>query len=129
LNYILDTNTVSLLARKNAKVVARYSKNVELCAVSSFTWYELQYGVARMKPGTAVRAQFEGLYRVLEQSVVAYDRRAAEWHAKERVRRTSVNFIDALIAATAASRGLVLVTQNLADFKGFKGLKLEDWSR
>jgi tRNA(fMet)-specific endonuclease VapC len=128
LKYLLDTNTVSLLARKNKKVIARFTANVELCAVSSFTWYELQFGIARMRASTAVRKQFEGLYRVLERSIVAYDRSAAEWQAKERVRRTSVNFIDALIAATAVSRRLVLVTQNTSDFAGFSGIELEDWS-
>ncbi len=129
MKYLLDTNTVSLLARKNMKAIARYTPNVEVCAVSSFTWYELQYGIAKMKPMTAIRRQFEGLYRVLAQTIIPYDRTAAEWQAKERIRRTSVNFIDALIAATAASRGLVLVTQNTADFKGFRGLQVEDWSR
>ena len=128
MKYLLDTSIASLLARRNRKVIARYAANVEACAVSSFTWYELQYGIAKMKPGP-VRQQLEGLYRVLERSIVAYDRRAAEWQAKERVRRTSANFIDALIAATAVSRGMVLVTQTTADFKGFRGIELEDWSR
>jgi tRNA(fMet)-specific endonuclease VapC len=34
-----------------------------------------------------------------------------------------------LIAAHAASRGLVLVTDNVDEFRRVKGLKLDNWRR
>jgi tRNA(fMet)-specific endonuclease VapC len=65
--------------------------------------------------------------------ILPYDERAAEWHAKERARLSSLGqtpaFVDGQIAGIAKVNGLVLVTRNTIDFKKFSGLKVENWHR
>jgi tRNA(fMet)-specific endonuclease VapC len=64
-------------------------------------------------------------------TILPYDERAAEWHAKERARLTFLgqmpSFVDGQIAAIAKVNNLILVTRNTSDFKKFSGLKLENW--
>jgi tRNA(fMet)-specific endonuclease VapC len=64
-------------------------------------------------------------------TILPYDERAAEWHAKERARLTVLgqipSFVDGQIAAVAKVNGLILVTRNTPDFEKFSGLKLENW--
>jgi tRNA(fMet)-specific endonuclease VapC len=64
-------------------------------------------------------------------TILPYDERAAEWHAKERARLTALgqiaSFVDGQIAAVARVNGLILVTRNTPDFEKFSGLKLENW--
>ena len=79
----------------------------------------------------------EAIERYLEDVVLAsfpildYDRATAEWHARERVRLEAAGktppFVDGQIAAIACVNDLVLVTANRADFRGFKGLRVESW--
>ena len=69
---------------------------------------------------------------VLERfEVVDYDRRAADWHARERARLAAVGttppFVDGQIAAIAAVNGLTLVTANTSDFAAFDDLDIERW--
>jgi len=63
--------------------------------------------------------------------ILSYDDRAAEWHAKERVRLTlkglTPTFVDGQIAAISAVNGLILVTRNVNDFKQFLRLKVQNW--
>jgi len=63
--------------------------------------------------------------------ILPYDDRAAEWHAKERVRLTlkglTPTFVDGQIAAISAVNGLILVTRNVNDFKQFLRLKVQNW--
>jgi len=63
--------------------------------------------------------------------VLAYDQAAAEWHADERARLRKLGkpapFLDGSIAAIAKVNDLVLVTANMKDFAGFKGLTVENW--
>jgi tRNA(fMet)-specific endonuclease VapC len=63
--------------------------------------------------------------------ILPYDQEAADWHAAERVRLAGIRrtppFIDGQIAAVAATRGLILVTANVADFQHFAGLPIVDW--
>jgi len=80
----------------------------------------------------------EAIERYLEDVVLAsfpildYDRAAAEWHARERVRLEAAGktppFVDGQIAAIACVNDLALVTANKVDFRGFKGLRVEGWS-
>lgn len=64
--------------------------------------------------------------------VLAYDERAAQWHARERARLTAIGkpppFADGQIAAIATTNGLTLVTLNKSDFSLFADLAVEDWS-
>ena len=107
----------------------------ELIATATVVWHELLYGCYRL-PHSARRHAIE-LY--LRESVrrsvplLNYTAEAADWHASERARLELLGqdtpFVDGQIAAVAKVNGLVLVTNNVRDFKHFQGLKIENWFR
>jgi len=136
LKYLLDTNVVSepLRPRPSRTVLRRLTSHDREAAIAAVVWHELRFGSARL-PASRRR---EAIERYLVDVVLAsftildYDREAAEWHARERARleasgRTP-SFIDGQIAAIACVHDLVLVTANRADFRDFKGLRVEDWT-
>ena len=136
LKYLLDTNIVSepLRPRPSRAVLRRLGSHEGEVAIGSIVWHELLFGCARL-PASRRR---EAIERYLEDVVLAsfpildYDRAAAEWHARERVRLEATGktppFIDGQIAAIACVNDLVLVTANKTDFRGFKGLRVEGWA-
>jgi tRNA(fMet)-specific endonuclease VapC len=112
----------------------RLAKHEGETAIASIVWHELLFGCVRL-PKSRRRDAIE---RYLDDVVLAsfpildYDRAAAEWHARERVRLGTAGktppFIDGQIAAIAGVNELVLVTVNRVDFREFKGLRVESWS-
>jgi tRNA(fMet)-specific endonuclease VapC len=60
-----------------------------------------------------------------------YDLKSAQYHARERSRLSKVGkspaFVDGQIASIAFTNNLTLVTNNVDDFKDFKGLVIENW--
>lgn len=68
---------------------------------------------------------------ILILPVLAYDLKAAEYHAQERARLVKIGltpaFIDGQIASIAVRNNLILVTNNVADFNYFDGLVIENW--
>jgi tRNA(fMet)-specific endonuclease VapC len=135
LKYLLDTNIVSepLRHRPSRAVLRRLGSHEGETAIPSIVWHELRFGCARL-PDSRRR---EAIERYLEQVVLPsfpildYDRASAEWHARERARLATAGktppFIDGQIAAIAYVNDLALVTTNKRDFRGFKGLRIEDW--
>lgn len=128
MKYLLDTNIVSLVARRSKATTKRYERHVDECSIPSIVWHELQFGVQSMRAGP-IKAQFLAFYETLVQPVLPYDKAAASYHAAERVRLKSCRSADAQIAAIAVTQKLILVTANVRDFKGFHGICLEDWSQ
>jgi tRNA(fMet)-specific endonuclease VapC len=136
LKYLLDTNIVSepLRPRPSRGVLRRLGSHGGEAAIASIVWHELVFGSARLPKSS----RKEAIERYLEEVVLAsfpildYDRMAAEWHARERVRLEAAGrtppFIDGQIAAIARVNDLVLVTGNKADFRGFKELRVEAWA-
>ena len=63
--------------------------------------------------------------------ILDYDWQAADWHARERARLTAAGrtplFVDGQIAAIAHVNGRNLMTSNVADFRAFEGLAVENW--
>ena len=133
--FLLDTNTFSepLKPEPNRKVLSRLtSRGVDWCT-SATAWEEFTLGVRLLQP-SARRSQLEGYRQNLLSGgleVVPFDESAADWMASERARLlkrgATPAYRDAQIAAVAGSRDLVLVTRNVEDFKGFRGLKIQNW--
>lgn len=135
--FLLDTNIVSetLRPKPNEKIMARLKKHQSEIAIAAVVWHELWYGAKRLAASRKRTTIEEYLDQVLAPTVpiLAYDTRAAEWHAAERARLTRLgktpSFADGQIAAIAYVNDLILVTLNIADYENFEGIKLADWSR
>lgn len=137
IKYLLDTNVVSEILRQmpNQKVHTRYTQHIEEIALPAIGWHEMWYGVQRLVPSQRRTLVQDYLEQILSPAVpiLAYDARAAEWHAAERARLSKLGrtppYADGQIAAIAFVNSLVLVTLNIADYKYFKDLEIQDWSR
>jgi tRNA(fMet)-specific endonuclease VapC len=129
LRYLWDTNVCIQHLRGNARVQARLatagSTDVVLCSVVRA---ELVYGVfhggrPQALPNLHVfLAQFKSL---------AFDDAAAELAGRIRAdlasKGTPIGPYDLQIAAIALTHGLVVVSNNTAEFSRVVGLPIEDW--
>jgi tRNA(fMet)-specific endonuclease VapC len=135
LRFLLDTNTVSEPLRPipNPGILARLQEHRGEIGIAAPVWHELVFGCRLLPPSRKRRAIETYLFHSVRPSfpILAYDEKAAEWHAVERARLVSIGktppFIDGQIAAIAQVAGLVLVTANGSDFERFQGLKTENW--
>lgn len=97
--------------------------------MSAITHAELRYGVERCN--RAIRASADQALRELIKliPVLSFDAEAGDAYSLLRasVRDRKRDALDRLIAGHAVSRGLILVTNNEADFKDYPGLLLENW--
>ena len=137
MRFLVDTDILSepLRPAPNAGVLAGLERHGGEVATSALNLHELLFGARRLPAGRR-RRSLEGYARgVVARTlpVLPYDEKAAAWHADERARLEragrTVPFTDGQIAAVAAVNELVLVTRSLRDFKPFRGLRVEDWSR
>ena len=136
LRFLLDTNVVSepLRPAPNRQVLDHLRRHQTEIAIAALTWHELWFGCERL-PQSAKRTAIETyLNEVIAVSmpVLAYDERAAEWHAAERARLRAVgktpSFVDGQIAAIAVVHELTLITLNGVDFQDFAGLTATNWA-
>lgn len=135
--HLLDTNALAEPIRPapSPAFLRRWRAHAPDLAISAVTWHEALFGMDRMPEGKRKAAVRDYLLEVVAKAieVLPYDTEAAEWHARERARLgakgRTIPFADGQIAASAATRSLVLVTANVRDFKGFSGVNVEDWSR
>lgn len=132
MRFILDTNIcIYLIDAHPPAVVHRFkSQPMGQVVMSVVTYAELCHGVERC-PGQDRAAAANSLERLtMRVPVMAFEQLAAESYgilaAAVRDRRRDV--MDRLIAAHAIGLGLILVTNNEADFKDYPGLKVENWA-
>ncbi|GIK55808.1 MAG: type II toxin-antitoxin system VapC family toxin [Chloroflexi bacterium] len=135
LKYLLDTNIVSepLRPQPNPTILANLQTHQQEIAIASVVWHELWFGCLRLPPSrrrTAVETYLQNV--VSSIPLLAYDERAAHWHAAERAQLTTQGkpppFADGQIAAVAAVNHLQLVTLNTADYVNFQGVQLTTWT-
>lgn len=130
LRYMLDTSICIRVLRERPSA-ARERFNVEaggLC-VSVVTLGELLHGAARSARPVEMRHEVERFAARLETLPFDVDAAAhfADIRADLQRRGAVIGPYDLMIAGHARSRGLVLVTGNLREFRRVEGLRAEDW--
>ena len=137
LRYLLDTTVLSepIKSQPDVRILESLSEHDGALATCSVVWHELCFGAARLtasKKRSAIEAYLEEAVRSI-LPILPYDQEAATWHARERARLSKrgrpPSAADGQIAAIASVNDLIVVTKNVKDFRRFKGLVVEDWSR
>jgi tRNA(fMet)-specific endonuclease VapC len=130
LRYLLDTNIVIyVLKRRPVEVLATFNANASRMAISSITLAELMHGAEKSQRVNENLATIEDFCSRLE--VLTYGMKAAQHYGAIRAALEKIGqpigVNDLHIAAHARSEGLVLVTNNVAEFERVPALELENW--
>jgi tRNA(fMet)-specific endonuclease VapC len=131
--YMLDTDTCSYIMKRSHPTVLKRLQAVPVSDVcmSVITKAALLYGVevsARRGQDAAAVAAFLPYVEAVDFSDDAA-LHYAEIRATLKKRGALIGANDLLIAAHARARGLVLVTNNTAEFQRVDNLELDNWTR
>ena len=128
--YMLDTDTVSFMVRKNPSIIRNLVKHEddEIC-ISAISYAELRFGLE--KKGS--EKLFNEVSVIMGKiSIIDFDDSQSELYGKIRLELekagTPLGDMDMLIAAAALSSGAILVSHNTKHFSKIKGIRVEDWS-
>jgi tRNA(fMet)-specific endonuclease VapC len=133
MGFLLDTNVcVDYFTGRYPKVIARIqaSTPAELF-LSSIVVAELRYGADHSARRRMNHRRIDAFVEEIE--VLDFDLGAAAAYGRVRARLeeigTPIGPNDMLIAAQALSRRFTVVTDNTAEFRRVKGLKVANWRR
>ena len=132
-SYLLDTNILSAALRGEPRMLLNRLASIapDRLYLSSIVFAELSAGA---ECGTR-RAATLGAVSDLTAGMIqlAFDNNCATVFGRIRAalehKGANIGPMDMLIAAQAVSAGLVLVTDNLREFKRVPGLACENWMR
>jgi len=130
MRYLLDTNICIAAMRNHAGVVAHMSGQApDACAISTITSYELYTGVKKCNDPAREGAKVAILLTTVRE--LPFDSYAAQEAATIRalleLRGQAIGPYDVLLAGHALAAGLILVTDNTAEFARVPGIVLENW--
>ncbi len=130
--YMLDTNIlIYTIKNRPAKVREAFKRHADYLAMSTVTLGELIYGAEKSTQSDRNLADIEAL--AARMDVVPFDSQAAIHFGQVRAELAEsgklIGPYDLMIAGHARSRGLILVTNNLREFKRVPGLRVENWVR
>ncbi len=127
LRYLLDTNIVIyVLKRRPVEVLATFNANASRMAISSITLAELMHGAeksSRVGENLSVIEDFCSRLIVLPYGAKAAQHYGAIRAALEKIGQP-IGVNDLHIAGHARSEGLVLVTNNMAEFERVRALTI-----
>ena len=128
--YLLDPNIVIyVLKRRPKEVLEIFNRNASRMAISSITLSELIYGAEKSPNMDKNLEAIEEFVSHLD--VLPYDAKASQHYGQIKAalekRGEIIGENDIHIAAHAISQGLILVTNNLREFKRVPNLALENW--
>jgi tRNA(fMet)-specific endonuclease VapC len=127
---MLDTNIcIYLMKNQPPSVGERFARCLMgEVVMSAVTYAELDYGIATSgERKTQNQAALDGL--VEDIPVLGFDMAAGRAYGPVRLatRERKRDALDKLIAAHAIALNVTLVTNNVADFDGYPGLRIENW--
>lgn len=127
---MLDTNIVIyVLKRRPIQVLDIFNQNTNRMAISSITLSELIYGAEKSRNISKNLEAIEDFISHIE--VLSYDQKTSQTYGQIKAKLEKNGEIigenDIHIAAHAISQGLILVTNNLNEFRRVPNLSLENW--
>jgi tRNA(fMet)-specific endonuclease VapC len=131
MRYMLDTNIcIALIKRKPPKAIRRFDRlSAGDVGISGITLAELRYGVAKSQNIDRNTQALEEFLLPLE--IADFDEGAAWAYGTVRADLENagqpIGPLDTLIGTHAQSLKAVLVTDNTAEFRRIRGLKVENW--
>jgi tRNA(fMet)-specific endonuclease VapC len=128
---LLDSDILIQHFRGNPVVASRleeYQRRYGVFDLSVITYYELERGAESNPRKRQFWQRFVTLCHVIELDQRIADT-AAQMYQALAARGDLIPDADLLIAATALSHGLTLVTHNTQHFSRIPGLSLEDWTQ
>ena len=131
LKYMLDTNIVIYtLKNRPARVRDAFKRHSGQMAISAVTLGELIYGAERSSQTERNLKDIEGMAARLE--VLPFNDLAALHFGQLRAELASagkpIGPYDQMIAGHARALGLVMVTNNVEEFKRVPGLRIDNWT-
>jgi tRNA(fMet)-specific endonuclease VapC len=139
--YLFDTDHVSILQRRSGREFVALDARVSSqsatdLAFSIVSFHEQVLGahnfISQSRTAVDIIRGYELLAMVLDGfsgvQVLPFDAAAAAIYDGLRAQRVRIATMDLRIAATALSRGLILLTRNVRDFGKVPGLVTEDWT-
>jgi predicted nucleic acid-binding protein len=132
--YLLGTNVISEIRKRNPdpQVLAWYnSLAAEATFISALTIGQIRQGIERLRRKDHEQADLlgrwlEGLRISYADHIIAVDAAVAEEWGRMNV-PAPLPVVDGLLAATAKTRGLTLVTRNTADLARSGAALLNPW--
>lgn len=130
--YLLDTNIcIYLIKHRPASVIQRFkSLNVGEIHISVITVYEMIYGAEKSQHPQAARQALTQFLKPL--NILPFTAEDARESGEIRARLAKIGQLigpyDLQIAGQAKQRNLILVTNNLREFKRIENLQLENWA-
>ena len=133
MDYLLDTNICIYIIKKKPAEVFEKFKNLTIgnVGISSITLAELQYGIEKSSNSEKNREALEKFLTPIEiidygyEATVEYGKIRAELEKKG----ITIGPLDMLIASHAKSLNVILVTNNVREFKRIAGLRIENWAK
>ncbi len=133
MKYLFDTNIcIYLINKKFEYLIDRVEKyGIENIGISSITIAELEYGIAKSSSPYKEENRVALLEFLLPFKFIDFNQNDAYEYGRIRQNLQSqgkiIGNMDILIGSQAASRELILVTNNEKEFKRIENLEIENW--
>ncbi|MCQ3932243.1 MAG: hypothetical protein DPW16_17475 [Chloroflexi bacterium] len=130
--YVLDTNIVSLILRRDPNVTIRFQEALRANATiigCAMVWYEVRRGLLA-KDAKKQMQMFETMFAdfTWEDYTLQDWTLATDLWAKRRRLGKPIEDADLLIGAFTLNRNAILITDNEKDFVDL-GLTIENWQK
>ena len=130
--YLLDSNMISAYLKNIVRVVDKFDAiwyKKEPMFIDGIVYYEIKGGLLHVN----ARAKLRQFYLLLQKVPILWANRdiadnASEIYADLRKSGRTIPDMDILIAATALTHNLILVTDD-SHFQRVQGLTIENWLR
>lgn len=128
--YLLDTNICIYFMKGLYNLDTKIKEvGLENCFISEITLAELKFGLANSKRQEKNRLVLEKFLKGIQIIPIFH---SLDFYAGEKTRlRESGKIIDEfdlLIASTAVTFDMIMVTNNRGHFSRVEGIRLEDWT-